>query len=173
MPFSKTHKKKRQPPLHQRIFYSKPCQTVLSRMIKMALTFLFSLLRIDIKGQEHLTKESPLIIAFWHNRILLAPLLRKIIPSRPLSIVVSNSRDGHLLASFGKSYKEVSVISVAHNKRHQALLAMCEVLEKNESIVLITPDGPRGPKYQVKPGVIYGAKKSGAKIIPMHWHPTK
>jgi lysophospholipid acyltransferase (LPLAT)-like uncharacterized protein len=144
----------------------------------MVLTLLFSCLRVEIKGQETLSKfltskESPLIIAFWHNQILLAPILRKLIPRLPLSIVVSNSRDGHLLASFGKSYKDVSVISVVHNKRHQALLAMCEVLEKKESVVLITPDGPRGPKYQVKPGVIYSAKKSGARIIPMHWKASK
>lgn len=151
----------------------------LSRLvIKSLLSLLFSTLRVRVKGKEGFLKlieekKNPLIIAFWHNRILLAPLLRKIAPETPLCIIVSHSRDGQLLTSFGKSYANVSAISVSHNKRHQALFQMCEVLEKNEAVVLITPDGPRGPKYQVKPGVIYSAKKSGAKIIAMRWEASK
>lgn len=144
-------------------------------VIKSVLSLLFATLRVSVRGKDSFLKlieerQSPLILAFWHNRILLTPLLRKIAPQAPLCIIVSHSRDGQLLASFGTSYEKVSAISVSHNKRHQALLQMCEVLEKREAIVLITPDGPRGPKYQVKPGVIYSAKKTGAKIVAMDWN---
>jgi lysophospholipid acyltransferase (LPLAT)-like uncharacterized protein len=36
------------------------------------------------------------------------------------------------------------------------------------SNVLFTPDGPRGPVYQVSPGVIFVAQKSGAPVVPLH-----
>jgi lysophospholipid acyltransferase (LPLAT)-like uncharacterized protein len=172
-----TSSKKRKPGLLSRLFYSKPLLFFFGRLIKTGLSFLFATLRTELKGKEFLLeliekRSSPLIIAFWHDQIVLAPLLAKIVPHR-FCIVVSNSRDGHLLASFGKSYPNVSVIAVSHNKRHEALRQICDVLEKKEDIVLITPDGPRGPRHQVKPGIIYSAKKSNAKIIGMRWEGAK
>ncbi len=32
----------------------------------------------------------------------------------------------------------------------------------------ITPDGPRGPKYSLGPGVIFLSQKTGAPIMPLH-----
>lgn len=178
MPLSKKSKSRKSTPLLSRIFYSKPSLFVVSRLIKACLSLLFMTLRIEFRGKELLTslaqkQDFPLIIAFWHDQIALIPLLRKVLSSHPLAIVVSNSRDGHLMANFGKSYRNVSVISVSHNKRHGALRHICDVLEEKDSIVLITPDGPRGPRHQVKPGIIYSAQKSGAKIVAMHWKATR
>jgi lysophospholipid acyltransferase (LPLAT)-like uncharacterized protein len=34
--------------------------------------------------------------------------------------------------------------------------------------VLVTPDGPRGPVYQVTPGIVFLAQKSGAPVVPIH-----
>jgi len=33
--------------------------------------------------------------------------------------------------------------------------------------VVITPDGPRGPAYELGPGIIFLAQKSGAAVVPM------
>ena len=40
---------------------------------------------------------------------------------------------------------------------------------KNGKVILITPDGPRGPRYWVKPGVAYAAKTTSSHIVPFTW----
>jgi lysophospholipid acyltransferase (LPLAT)-like uncharacterized protein len=80
--------------------------------------------------------------------------------------VVSKSRDGKLLASYAKTYRNVETILVGHRSRHGALLQMLQALEKN-AVVILTPDGPRGPRHAVKPGVIFSAQKCSADVVAM------
>ena len=34
--------------------------------------------------------------------------------------------------------------------------------------IAITPDGPRGPKYELGSGMVYLAQKAGIPVIPIH-----
>jgi lysophospholipid acyltransferase (LPLAT)-like uncharacterized protein len=55
--------------------------------------------------------------------------------------------------------------SSSRNSR-QGLLEMYRTAASGVSPV-ITPDGPRGPKYQVKSGLVFLAQKTGFPIIPL------
>jgi lysophospholipid acyltransferase (LPLAT)-like uncharacterized protein len=33
---------------------------------------------------------------------------------------------------------------------------------------LITPDGPRGPAYELGPGIVFLAQKAGAAVVPIN-----
>lgn len=128
--------------------------------------------RLHIKGIEHLTsrKERKQIIMFWHNRLTIAPqLLYQITPGQKYAAVVSNSRDGELLAQMVMRFQTGEVIRVPHDLRHEALRQMVKTLKKTDAIPVITPDGPRGPCYVVKGGVVTAAKLSNAIVIPMSW----
>ena len=48
-----------------------------------------------------------------------------------------------------------------------ALLELSNVLSSGRD-VLITPDGPRGPAYQLGPGIIFLAQKTGAPVVPVN-----
>ena len=48
-----------------------------------------------------------------------------------------------------------------------AILQLSEVLASKGDAV-ITPDGPRGPVYEIGPGIIFLAQKSGAPVQPMN-----
>ena len=48
-----------------------------------------------------------------------------------------------------------------------ALLELSDVLNSGHD-VLITPDGPRGPAYELGPGIIFLAQKTGAPVVPVH-----
>jgi len=48
-----------------------------------------------------------------------------------------------------------------------ALRQLVDTLAANGN-VLVTPDGPRGPVYQVSQGVVFLAQKSGAPVVPIH-----
>jgi len=49
-----------------------------------------------------------------------------------------------------------------------ALIALKKALKAGEQL-FITPDGPRGPRYSLQPGVIKLAQSSGAPIIPVRF----
>ena len=48
-----------------------------------------------------------------------------------------------------------------------AILQLTQELASGRDIV-ITPDGPRGPAYELGPGIVFLAQKSGASVLPMN-----
>lgn len=143
---------------------------LISKVLRSITAILFLTLRLHIKGKDELvrTATGPLIIALWHDSLLLTPLIRKVLPSKIASLVVSNSRDGKLLAAYADTYKNVEIIFVPHNMRHAALLQSVEAIKDGKAL-LITPDGPRGPRHVVKPGIFFAQEKSAAQILAMSW----
>lgn len=147
---------------------------LIARLIKYLLKALLWTCKIEKVGYEKIaiTKDQgPLILMLWHNR--LAPLAEILLPlakkNYRFAAFVSKSRDGEILSQFVLSYKGGDVIRVPHNGRDKALKVMIETLLHKDEIVLITPDGPRGPVHELKPGVLFAAQESKAAIIPFSW----
>lgn len=110
------------------------------------------------------------ILMLWHNRLVLAPFaLYKFAGEFIYAAVISKSRDGELLDAVMRSYKHGRTIRVAHSARHKALLEVIRHLQDTRDVVIITPDGPKGPCYQMKPGTALAAIETGAAVIPMTW----
>ena len=106
----------------------------------------------------------------WHNRLaLVAEALTAKANDFTYNAFISNSRDGEPLALFAKSYPNGNIIRVHHQARHQALREMIACLQQKREIILITPDGPRGPRYKIKPGITLAAKQAQAWIVPFTW----
>lgn len=164
--------RKNKRPLVHRIKRSRPYLFVTSWLMRLLLQALYATLRVEFQGLAQLPKKS--IVAFWHNQLLLAPLLATHFHKESFSVVISKSRDGKLLDSFVKTYlsMDVRIVEVGHQTRHAALLQIISELKENR-IVMITPDGPRGPALSVKPGVCFSAKQADAPVIPMQWQASK
>lgn len=147
---------------------------LLAYPLRGIVTLLFWSLRIEIHGASELKKiNEPALIAIWHNQLLLLPsLVRKFFPLTPISVLISNSRDGDIPAAFAATFEQVYAIRVSHKNRHSALLTMIDVL-KQKHLVLLTPDGPKGPMYKIKPGVLFGAKTCGVPIITLSWNASR
>ncbi len=106
--------------------------------------------------------------ALWHNRLLLICLvLKKFVPHRPGVGLVSASRDGNLIADLTQRSGFGVVRGSSSRFGASAMLELTSVLSSGLD-VLITPDGPRGPVYEVGAGIIFLAQKSGAPIQPIH-----
>jgi lysophospholipid acyltransferase (LPLAT)-like uncharacterized protein len=130
---------------------------------------LFATWRLEVQNEYGL-RCGPFIAAIWHNRLALAmPIWRwwqKDHPNERLAGLISASRDGALLART-YSYFGVKPIRGSSSRRGaQALLELTSVL-KDGYDVAITPDGPRGPKYKVQPGIISLAQVTGVPIVPL------
>ena len=117
-----------------------------------------------------LASQEKCILMLWHNRLaIVAEVLHKHAPQFIYTALISNSRDGDPLAIMAHSYKSGKSIRVPHNARHKALKRVIESLKKSHEVIVITPDGPRGPHYKVKPGTALAAKEASATIIPFTW----
>jgi len=79
--------------------------------------------------------------------------------------LISASRDGGLLASVVERFGIQPIRGSSSRRGPQALLEATTWMERGYSIV-ITPDGPRGPVYQVQEGIIHLAQLTGRPIIP-------
>ena len=46
----------------------------------------------------------------------------------------------------------------------EAMKQLIELVDDRH--ICITPDGPRGPRHELKPGIVFIASKSGRRIVP-------
>ena len=104
------------------------------------------------------------VFILWHEALL--PLLwqhRK----QGVAIVVSEARDGQYLADLASSlgYRNVRGSSTRGGAR--ALLTAVRELQAARPVAF-TPDGPRGPRRELKPGVVMAAQRAGAVVVPIH-----
>jgi lysophospholipid acyltransferase (LPLAT)-like uncharacterized protein len=106
--------------------------------------------------------------ALWHNRLLIFPLvLRRFFPNRPGAALISASRDGDLLTDAIHRFGYDVVRGSSSRLGASAILQLTEVLASGRDVV-ITPDGPLGPVYELGPGIVFLAQKSGASVLPMN-----
>jgi len=108
------------------------------------------------------------IAALWHNRLLLISfVLKKFVPQRPGAGLISASRDGDLVADLTQRFGFHVVRGSSSRMGASAILELGNVLASGRDI-LITPDGPRGPAYELGPGIIFLAQKTGAAVVPVN-----
>jgi lysophospholipid acyltransferase (LPLAT)-like uncharacterized protein len=106
---------------------------------------------------------TPAIYAVWHGRILLLPYLYG---WRRARVLASRSRDGELLTRFMARFGLESVRGSSSRGGAEALRLLARSLGEGRDAVVV-PDGPRGPRETVKPGIVTLARVSGAPIVPM------
>lgn len=120
----------------------------------------------DAATLARLTKsDEPAAIVLWHNRLFLSgEIFRRYRFQRPVYGLVSASKDGAWLAAF---YRMVGIVPVRGSSsrlgREAAKMLIDELRAGHD--VGITPDGPRGPKYTVEPGVLIVTRRTGAPLI--------
>jgi hypothetical protein len=94
-------------------------------------------------------------------------VLKKFFPQRPGAGLISASRDGDLIADVTRRFGFDVVRGSSSRMGAAALRELSEVLEAGRDI-LITPDGPRGPVYELGPGIIFLAQTTGAPVVPVN-----
>lgn len=85
--------------------------------------------------------------------------------NRGMCGLVSKSNDGEYMARILRLFGFSIVRGSTTSGGFTSLRGLIKAARDGCSLA-ITPDGPRGPVFKVKPGVIYLAKKAGIPIIP-------
>ena len=110
------------------------------------------------------------IFCFWHNRIVAVALVfRRFYPHgrAGVTVLTSPSRDGEILARVMAGLGMGAVRGSSSRRGAAALRELQRVLAAGGDVA-ITPDGPRGPRYFLGPGVIHLCQISGCPVFPMH-----
>jgi len=136
----------------------------------LLVRFIILTMRIRIEDRANVLGQPPeprLIWLFWHNRLFLIPwLLQRKLPQRPGSALTSASKDGDYLATFIERFNVRPIRGSSSRRGVAALFEMKKNLETGIDVG-ITPDGPRGPRYHLNPGVVTLAQKTGVQIMPV------
>jgi lysophospholipid acyltransferase (LPLAT)-like uncharacterized protein len=109
--------------------------------------------------------DRPVVFLFWHNRLFVAAeIYRRFRGGRATYGLVSASRDGAWLAAFFSLMDMKAVRGSSSRGGREAVAAMVEVLRGGHGLG-ITPDGPRGPRYDFKDGGLVVARRAGARVL--------
>ena len=115
------------------------------------------------------------IVCFWHGRIAASigaqPLCR---PSRPTRVIISLSEDGQFIARAMElmdlpAFRGSSRKTKDPRRRHSGGAAYRQSLDwvRQGGVLIMTPDGPRGPAEQMAEGAVRMASRTGAPVILM------
>ena len=124
--------------------------------------------RIELRHDDHWTNLSraglPYLFLLWHEALL--PLLW-FHRGQGVAIVVSEARDGRYLAELASRLGYQCLHGSSTRGGVRALLAAARALEAGTPVAF-TPDGPQGPRRELKPGILAAAQRTGAPILPIH-----
>ncbi len=104
------------------------------------------------------------ILAFWHDRLLLVPFANT--DAQRVCIMVSRHRDGELIS---RAVRPLAIDTVRGSSTRGwagALKGLLRAYHDGANLAFV-PDGPKGPRWQAKSGVIQVARATGAAIIPI------
>jgi lysophospholipid acyltransferase (LPLAT)-like uncharacterized protein len=131
-------------------------------------------LRVTFAGVDDLARRwaagAPVIYAVWHGRILMVPWLHACLArthgARPVTVLVSRSSDGEIVARYIHRFGLAAVRGSSSRGGAEAARALVARLRQGADVAVI-PDGPRGPRGRVQPGVVALAALSGVPIVPL------
>ncbi len=145
------------------------------RLISAALWLIAKTVRVEYVGADDLfarwARGEQLILAFWHNRVVMMP-----IPyqgrGRKVCIMNSQHRDGEIATRALERWGIRSVRGSATRGGAGGFLQLVNAFRDGSDLAVV-PDGPRGPRYVVKRGVIHLGKATGAPIVPVTYSATR
>jgi lysophospholipid acyltransferase (LPLAT)-like uncharacterized protein len=108
----------------------------------------------------------PVVIAFWHNRTaLMAYFYERYSFGRTALTFISRSRDGQFMTDVAARFGIKAVRGSSSRHGTSAMLTAIRAAKDPRIDLVITPDGPRGPRYQIRPGLIRLAQATQRPII--------
>ena len=170
------------PPVLKRLLRHPRTTALGTRALGAYLRFALGSTRWTLHGEEQFGPyllAGPAIFAFWHECLPLMPALwslalqRRAEAGKPrgrMHVLVSRNRDGRLVGGMMRGFGLELVHGSSAKRGEQkggaaSLRALLAVLAAGDQVV-ITPDGPRGPRRVVAPGVAQLAALAGVPIVP-------
>ncbi len=140
---------------------------IVPRIAAVLIRLLYRTLRVDIINEppirEKWHKGENFFLIFWHEQIMMMVTAY----SGPgVKLLISRSKDGELLAKTMKRFGHDAVRGSSSRGGRAAFRELLSITNQKADIAM-TPDGPRGPRRELKDGILQLAKVSGRGVVPV------
>ncbi len=150
-------------------------QAALAWLLGCYLAFAYRTTRWRLVGAEHAAPQiagAPAIIAFWHERLPMIPMLWRLARQRPearlagkrVHVLVSRHRDGQFIGAVIRRF-DLAITSGSSSRGGAAGLRALAGQLAGGDYIAITPDGPRGPARHAARGVARLAGLAGVPVL--------
>jgi lysophospholipid acyltransferase (LPLAT)-like uncharacterized protein len=141
---------------------------LISQLAAWLIALLGRTLRWQSEGDEHLEQiyreGKRAIFTFWHGQIFPATYYWR---GRGIAVMTSQNFDGEYIARCIQKHGYGVARGSSSRGGLKALAEMAHCLRRGGDVAF-TVDGPRGPRYEAKPGPVLLAKKTGDAIFCFH-----
>lgn len=141
--------------------------SLLSGLAGALLDALLGSTRFVAEGEDNFLRYrkagQPVIFVLWHGRLLPLSYRHR---GQGIVTLVSRSADGEYLARILEHWGFVPARGSSNRGGTTALRELVRHARAGRSLA-ITPDGPRGPRQKLKPGVLLAAQLTGAPLVPV------
>ena len=161
----------------KKLFRHPLVQGAVARILSLYIDFCFLTMRWrfeDRAGVDAMVA-SPLgaVGAFWHGRITLAVVCRRVLKHKPRRVLISLSPDGEFIAQAVERLGFPAIRGSAAKKNRGATemkggsAAFREALKfmRDGGLIAITPDGPRGPNQVMPLGTVILTQTGQVPIV--------
>ena len=108
----------------------------------------------------------------WHAELLISPqVYRKLRKQQITSAIIAQHHDGELIA---RTLGFLNILPLRGSSRRGAksvLINAIKALKKGHSI-MITPDGPKGPRYSMSDGAVALALRTNLPLMIVNYKPN-
>jgi lysophospholipid acyltransferase (LPLAT)-like uncharacterized protein len=111
------------------------------------------------------------IVVCWHGELLMSPQAYRYFHKKQLaSGIISRHFDGEMIARVLMYFSIAPLRGSSSRGAKQVLLEAFRALKKGDDL-LVTPDGPRGPRHSISDGAIALAHKAKAPVLTVNYIP--
>ncbi len=111
------------------------------------------------------------IVVCWHGELLMSPQAYRYFHKKQLaSGIISRHFDGEMIARILMYFSISPLRGSSSRGAKQVLLEAFRALKKGDDL-LVTPDGPRGPRHTISDGAIALAHKAKAPVLTVNYVP--
>ena len=166
--------------MFRRLIRSDAAQVAFAWLLGLYLAGVYRTTRWTLLGETSLRHAFPdtpgppraAIAAFWHERLPMMPMLwlqaRRRVPALAAAqahVLVSRHRDGRFIGEVVRRFHLDMVHASTNRGGATGMRVLLRMLAQGD-LVVITPDGPRGPRRVAAPGVAQLAAVSGLRVLP-------
>lgn len=148
-----------------KVFIRRKIYPLLSLLAFYLTWLLFCTLRVKVIFHADYHKDKQYLGAFWHGKMFV-PMFAARTHQTKMAVLVSPSKDGDIISSWLKKLGYETVRGSSRRNNVSSLVEMLRKLKAGYSIGIIV-DGPLGPAYKVKPGIVHMAQKLEVEIVPV------
>ena len=143
--------------------------------IPTAILILMRILWLSYKKNYHFI-DKPIdrqcIAVSWHGELFISPqIYRELRKTQPTSAIISRHFDGDIIAKILNFFHILPLRGSSNRGAKRVLINSIKAIKDGQSI-LITPDGPKGPRHSMSDGAVALALKANLPIMVVNYQPS-